>query len=65
MLGTVATSGFEVPILVSGPGAHGWRTLVDPEGLVVEAIDAPAGHATLLKLLRSVYMKGREALILR
>jgi 3-hydroxyisobutyrate dehydrogenase-like beta-hydroxyacid dehydrogenase len=64
VLGTVATSGFEVPIVASGPGAHGWRALVDPEGLVVEAIDAPAGHATLLKLLRSVYMKGRDALIL-
>ncbi|MGO9248700.1 MAG: NAD(P)-binding domain-containing protein [Solirubrobacteraceae bacterium] len=64
VLGTVAMSGFEVPILASGPGARGWQTLVDPEGLVVEAIYAPAGHATLLKLLRSVYMKGREALIL-
>ena len=64
VLGTVATSGFEVPIIASGPGAHGWQAIVDPEGFVVEAIDAPAGHATLLKLLRSVYMKGREALIL-
>jgi 3-hydroxyisobutyrate dehydrogenase-like beta-hydroxyacid dehydrogenase len=63
VLGTVATSGFKVPILASGPGAHGWQTLVEPEGLVVEVIDAPAGHATLLKLLRSVYMKGRDALI--
>ncbi len=64
VLGTVATSGFEVPIVASGPGAHGWQMLVEREGLVVEAIDAPAGHATLLKLLRSVYMKGRDALIL-
>ena len=64
VLGTVATSGFEVPILVSGPGAHGWQALVNPEGIMVEALDAPAGHATLLKLLRSVYMKGRDALIL-
>ncbi len=63
VLGTVAVSGFEVPILASGPGALGWQTLVNPEGLMVEAVDAPAGHATLLKLLRSVYMKGRDALI--
>jgi 3-hydroxyisobutyrate dehydrogenase-like beta-hydroxyacid dehydrogenase len=63
VLGTVAVSGFEVPIVASGPGAPGWKALVDPEGLVVEVIDAPAGHATLLKLLRSVYMKGRDALI--
>jgi 3-hydroxyisobutyrate dehydrogenase-like beta-hydroxyacid dehydrogenase len=64
VLGTVATSGFEVPIVASGPGAHGWRALVVPQGLVVEVLDAPAGHATLVKLLRSVYMKGRDALIL-
>jgi 3-hydroxyisobutyrate dehydrogenase-like beta-hydroxyacid dehydrogenase len=63
VLGTVATSGFEVPIVVSGAGADGWRALVVPEGLNVEVIDGPAGHATLLKLLRSVYMKGRDALI--
>jgi 3-hydroxyisobutyrate dehydrogenase-like beta-hydroxyacid dehydrogenase len=64
VLGTVATSGFAVPIVASGPGAHGWRALVEPEGLVVEVLDAPAGHATLIKLLRSVYMKGRDALII-
>jgi 3-hydroxyisobutyrate dehydrogenase-like beta-hydroxyacid dehydrogenase len=64
VLGTVATSGFEVPILASGAGASGWKALVDGEGLVVEALAAPAGHATLVKLLRSVYMKGRDALIL-
>jgi 3-hydroxyisobutyrate dehydrogenase-like beta-hydroxyacid dehydrogenase len=63
VLGTVATSGFEVPILASGPGADRWRALVEPEGLVVEVLDAPAGHATRVKLLRSVYMKGRDALI--
>lgn len=64
VLGTVATSGFQVPIVASGPGARGWKVLVDAEGMVVEVLDAPAGHATLLKLLRSVYMKGRDALIL-
>ncbi len=63
VLGTVATSGYRVPILASGPGAQGFRELVEPEGLEVEVIDAPAGHATLVKLLRSVYMKGRDALI--
>jgi 3-hydroxyisobutyrate dehydrogenase-like beta-hydroxyacid dehydrogenase len=63
VLGTVAASGFEVPIVASGPGAPGWKALVDPEGLVVDVIDAPVGHATRLKLLRSVYMKGRDALI--
>jgi 3-hydroxyisobutyrate dehydrogenase-like beta-hydroxyacid dehydrogenase len=63
VLGTVTMSGSRVPIALSGPGAHGLKALVEPEGLVVQALDAPVGHATLLKLLRSVYMKGREALI--
>lgn len=63
VLGTVSTSGFEVPILASGPGAPGWQALVEPEGLKVEALQGPAGDATLVKLLRSVYMKGRDALI--
>lgn len=64
VLGTVATSGFRVPIIASGPGAAGWKALVESHGLVVDVLDAPAGHATLVKLLRSVYMKGRDALIL-
>jgi 3-hydroxyisobutyrate dehydrogenase-like beta-hydroxyacid dehydrogenase len=63
VLGTVAASGFAVPIVASGPGAEGWKKLVEREGLIVDVLDAPAGHATLLKLLRSVYMKGRDALI--
>jgi 3-hydroxyisobutyrate dehydrogenase-like beta-hydroxyacid dehydrogenase len=63
VLGTVAASGFEVSIAASGPGAHGWQKLVAPEGLNVDVLDAPAGHATLLKLLRSVYTKGRDALV--
>jgi 3-hydroxyisobutyrate dehydrogenase-like beta-hydroxyacid dehydrogenase len=64
VLGTVATSGFEVPIVASGPGAQGWKTLAQPAGLVVDVLDGPAGDATRLKLLRSVYMKGRDALVL-
>lgn len=63
VLGTVSTSGAAVPILASGTGAAGWQALVEPAGLQVEVLDARAGDATLVKLLRSVYMKGRDALI--
>jgi 3-hydroxyisobutyrate dehydrogenase-like beta-hydroxyacid dehydrogenase len=63
VLGTVAASGFEVPILACGSGAAAWKELAGSGGLVVDVIDAPAGEATRLKLLRSVYMKGRDALI--
>jgi 3-hydroxyisobutyrate dehydrogenase-like beta-hydroxyacid dehydrogenase len=63
VLGTVATSGHEVPLVLSGDGASGLGQLLAGEGLDVDVLDAPAGHATLLKLLRSVYLKGRDALI--
>jgi 3-hydroxyisobutyrate dehydrogenase-like beta-hydroxyacid dehydrogenase len=63
VLGTVSTSGYEVPLVLSGDGAAGFGELAAAEGLEVDVLDAPAGHATLLKLLRSVYLKGRDALI--
>jgi 3-hydroxyisobutyrate dehydrogenase-like beta-hydroxyacid dehydrogenase len=63
VLGTVATSGFEVPLVLSGDGASGLGELLAREGFDADILDAPAGHATLLKLLRSVYLKGRDALI--
>jgi len=64
VLGTVAASGAAVPLLASGPGVEGFRALMEPAGLRVTALEAPAGDATLVKLLRSVYMKGRDALVL-
>src|SRR5262249_11661758 len=33
VLGTVATSGYEVPIVASGEGAAGWQALLGPEAL--------------------------------
>ena len=64
VLGTVAMDGSAVPILASGPGAESFRDIVGPLGMNVTVIEGPAGRATLVKLLRSVYMKGRDALIL-
>jgi 3-hydroxyisobutyrate dehydrogenase-like beta-hydroxyacid dehydrogenase len=63
VLGTVAAGGGAVPILASGDGAAVLRDLLAPAGIRVEAADAPAGHASTVKLLRSVYLKGRDALI--
>jgi 3-hydroxyisobutyrate dehydrogenase-like beta-hydroxyacid dehydrogenase len=65
VLGTVATSGHEVPIAAAGGGAERFRDLVAPAGLRVEVlVGAAAGTAARLKLIRSVYMKGRDALVL-
>ena len=64
VLGTVAASGHEVPIAAAGGGAGRFRELVAPAGLRVEVLDGAAGTAARLKLVRSVYMKGRDALVL-
>jgi 3-hydroxyisobutyrate dehydrogenase-like beta-hydroxyacid dehydrogenase len=64
VLGTVATSGAAVPIAAAGEGAERFRDLVSPAGLNVSVLDGPAGTAARLKLVRSVYMKGRDALVL-
>lgn len=64
VLGTVATSGAAVPIAVAGEGAERFRELVSPAGLNVSVLDGPAGTAARLKLVRSVFMKGRDALVL-
>lgn len=63
VLGTVVVSGHGVPILACGQGAEEFRSLVEPDGLVVKTIEGPPGQAALVKLLRSVYLKGRDALI--
>ena len=63
VLGTVAASGARLPMLASGPAADRVRELLEPAGLRITTIDAPAGAASRVKMLRSVYMKGRDALV--
>jgi 3-hydroxyisobutyrate dehydrogenase-like beta-hydroxyacid dehydrogenase len=63
VLGTVAVPDATIPIVASGPGARELQAIAACEGVSVEALDAPVGRATQLKLLRSVYMKGRDALV--
>lgn len=64
VLGTVAVDGAAVPTLVAGPGAEAWRALAAPLGLNVTVLPGPPGQAARVKLLRSVYMKGRDALLI-
>jgi 3-hydroxyisobutyrate dehydrogenase-like beta-hydroxyacid dehydrogenase len=65
VLGTVVVSAHRVPILASGPGAERFRALAEADGLVVSTLDAAPGQAALVKLLRSVFLKGRDALIMQ
>lgn len=64
VVGTTAMDGPSVPCLACGPGAERWAAIAKRAGLNVRAIDGPPGRASLVKLLRSVYLKGRDALIL-
>jgi 3-hydroxyisobutyrate dehydrogenase-like beta-hydroxyacid dehydrogenase len=64
VLGTVAMSGAAVPIAAAGTGAQALRALAAPAGLAIDVIGGEAGQAARLKLIRSVYMKGRDALVL-
>lgn len=64
VLGAVAVDGHAVPMLAAGPGASRWAETATSFGFRVSILDGDAGRASLVKLLRSVYMKGRDALIL-
>jgi 3-hydroxyisobutyrate dehydrogenase-like beta-hydroxyacid dehydrogenase len=64
VLAPVPRAGHGTPLLASGDGAPSFAALVDPLGVPVEVIDAPAGAAAERKLLRSVFMKGLAAVVL-
>lgn len=64
VVGTVVTSGAQVPMLAAGAGAARWRDEGGAAGLRITVVDGDAGNAALVKLLRTVFMKGRDALVL-
>jgi len=47
----------------SGKGANRWRELMTPFGMSIEVVSGDAGAASRIKLVRSVFMKGLEALM--
>jgi 3-hydroxyisobutyrate dehydrogenase-like beta-hydroxyacid dehydrogenase len=63
LLGTVTMSGLEVPLLAAGPPADSFVELGRRVGMQITKVSDQAGDATMVKLVRSVYMKGRDALI--
>ena len=64
IIGTVAADGYRTPMIACGSGAQAWREIATPLGIEVTTIGGPPGSASLVKLLRSIYMKGRDSLIL-
>lgn len=63
MLGPLPNYGHKVPILASGEGAEEWAALMTPFGMKIEMMPGNAGAASSIKLVRSVFMKGLEALL--
>lgn len=62
IVGTPA-DGHGLPILASGPAAERMRDALVPWGMRIEAVGPEVGTASGIKILRSVVMKGLEALL--
>ncbi|WP_315507773.1 NAD(P)-binding domain-containing protein [Pyramidobacter piscolens] len=65
MLGSLVVSAHKVPMLASGNGAERWKEAMTPYGMKIALVgaDSKAGEASRIKLVRSVFMKGFEALV--
>lgn len=55
-------NGYAMPILSSGPAGERLRDLLNPWGMRIEFVGAELGRASGIKILRSVLIKGIEAL---
>lgn len=63
-LGNVQKLGCRVPITVCGTGAAAFKQDLTPYGMSINALDAPVGSASAMKMLRSVISKGMQQLML-
>jgi 3-hydroxyisobutyrate dehydrogenase-like beta-hydroxyacid dehydrogenase len=54
--------GYAMPMLVSGPAGERVRDLLVPWGMTIEFVGPDLGKATGIKIIRSVLIKGIEAL---
>ena len=51
------------PLLISGPHAEAAAPLLAALGMAAEIHDGPVGSASAIKMIRSIMMKGLEALV--
>lgn len=63
VIGSVAALGAQAPWLVAGPGADRFELWASALAMRVTVVRAPVGAAARIKMLRSVYLKGRDALV--
>ena len=58
VMGPVPLHGYQVPMLIAGEGRDEFAQEMMPYGMRIELLDAPAGGASAVKMIRSVFMKG-------
>jgi len=63
-MGTPHVDGHRLPVLSSGIAAARISDLLNPWGLKIQIVDGGLGAASGIKIIRSVVMKGLEALLI-
>jgi 3-hydroxyisobutyrate dehydrogenase len=64
VMGPVAIHGHRVPMILAGVAAQELLDLLAPWGMRLEVIGTQVGQASVIKMFRSVLIKGVEALLL-
>lgn len=64
VMGPVPPYKHKVPVSISGSGAKLFHDAMQPYGMNVTLMDAPAGSASASKMMRSIFMKGFVMLVL-
>lgn len=63
-LGNVQKLGCKVPVVVCGEGAEAFKRDLTPYGMSIDVLHAPIGSASAMKMLKTVYSKGLQQLVL-
>lgn len=64
VVGGISIQGHKIPCLLCGENAASLKERMQPYGMNLEVVEGPVGTAALIKMLRSVVLKGIEALML-
>ena len=64
MMADVKSNQHKVPMFVSGPGAGQFDRLMSPYGMSIKTVGEETGQASAIKMIRSVFTKGYEALLM-
>lgn len=63
VMDTVPGRGHKVPMLLAGAGAAAAVEALKPYGMVLEVVGEEIGQASVIKMTRSIFMKGLESIL--